>query len=107
MTMNLNEFLAEQDAAGRLALMFREGLNDTVHLPEVHSESATATHALMGCAWYMAMFMLTGMVTDLADDTPPPVRRILEAIVEEKLAQLAATVVARRGPLGPDECGGR
>jgi hypothetical protein len=86
--------------------MFREGIHDTLHLPEVHSEAEEATHALLGCTHHIAMLMLGNTcVSDPDDPTPPEVLRMLEALLEMQLDARAAQVVLTRRPLGPMLCG--
>jgi hypothetical protein len=107
--IDVNSYLSDPDAlraAQSLARLFREGLRDTMALPEIHTEADEATHALLGCDHYLAMMLLAGMLEDLPEDTPAGVREILDDLFDRQMNRLGVMVVAARGPLGPHACGG-
>lgn len=94
-----------REAAKRLAKVFREGLLDTVNLPEVRTDAGEVTHIMLGCVWHSAMGHLIDTIRDL--DPQPPIQVIdcMNQVVDEKLYRLAFRIIKRQNPLGrSDRC---
>jgi hypothetical protein len=94
-----------REAAKRLAAVFREGLLDTINLPQVRTDAGDVAHVLLGCIWHSAMGHLIDMTRDL--DPQPPIQVIdcMNQAIDEKLFKLAFLVIRRQNPLGrSDRC---
>jgi hypothetical protein len=92
-------------AVGMLANLFREGINDTVHLPEAHSEAAEITHHYLGCTFWSALLLLADLINDArTEDADDDVVGYLEVIYQDHLVGHASHVIHHRGPIGGHTC---
>lgn len=112
MTKTYEELIRDQHnatlAIAKIASVFQEGLNDTVHMPEVHSEAAEAAHYLLGCTRWSAMLLLADLINDArTNDATDAVLDYLETILQDHLVSHASHVCAHAGPIGDhlEACG--
>lgn len=95
-----------QEAVGRLFALFREGITNSVAIPDIETEADQAAHHLLGCDNYTALLIVYAAADDFVDDddVPPAVIDIVKTMADRYLRQLADQVVAMRGPIGPNNC---
>lgn len=95
-------------AVAKIVNVFQEGLNDTIHMPEVHSEAAEAAHYFLGCTRWAAMLLLADLINDSrTNDATDAVLVYLGTILQDHLVSHASHVVNHAGPIGDhlDTCG--
>lgn len=92
-----------QQAAERLAKVFRDGLNDGVSVPEIHTEAEDVTHHLLGCVWHTAMIILVEASLKMPANIAIRIRDNVDSVINSKLYRLALMVITRGGPIGPDD----
>lgn len=92
-----------RQAAGELADMFREALNDGILIPEVHTTAEAVTHELLGCVWHSAMMTLVDASLRIPSNIHPRIRRSVDHVINSQLKKLAHQILKRQQPLGPSD----